>query len=193
LSLLMVIVSVFYMYQKKSIQILLLIGVGFVIFSNTLLFITLPRYANYLQLPTSMTEVVAEQCDNERKVLFYPFDLYVTTSYLDTFSIYPYNYLTPCNAQLPEKSTSIDESGKSFLLYTDETSSAIDAATTRYINSKNLDKDYIAYKEVLDSLSIQLVVIDPTHHDELRLLQNHLDSRMENLSTDKDTFIYKLP
>ena len=196
LALTLVFVAVYAIHQKKLLRRLLLVTLSLATVSNLLLFLPLRRTIPYFNFPTEMTSVVTDLCEEENpqaQVLFYPFQTYVNTAGIDTFSSYPYRHLTPCPAFVPNRAAVKTPEDDTLTLYRDEVALTIDTATDRYVASLNEAGDYEAYKKDLRDLGVRLIVIDSTHYAELATLENHLSQYLNDAAEPSPVSIFALP
>ncbi len=193
IGLLMLIFAIYYFYQRKWLRYFTMFAVGFYTLTSLLLFLPLQANTNYYNIPEKISSVLSQDCVEGDKIIFFPFDTYVTTSYIDTFSIYPYKHLTNCDVITPDKATVNASDDSDFTLYSSNTSDQIDTIVAEYVSSGNAEADYKIFKDQLSSLQVRTIVVDPTHYDDLSVLDQYLNSYLENESKDKSISIYTLP
>ena len=195
LALTLVFVAVYSVYPKKLLRRVLFATLGLAVFSNLLLFLPLRRTIPYLNFPSEMTTVVTDLCERENpnpQVLFYPFQTYIQTEGIDTYSAYPYRHLTPCPAFTPSNAQVRTPEDDTLTLYTDLVSQTVEQATTNYLSSPNTPEDYEAYKAAMLGLGVQILVIDSTHYPELAQLETRLAAYLTNAAAGSAVSIFEL-
>lgn len=184
---------VYYFYQRKTFRYISLFAISVFGLSSLLTFLPLKGNTYYYNLPQAISTNINQTCVEGEKVIFFPFDTYVTTSYLDTFSIYPYRHLTTCEVVIPDKATISRTDKDDLTLYSTDVSEKIDTVVEEYTSSNNTEADYKIFKDQLSSLQIKTIIIDPTHYQELVVLDEYLNIYLENESSDKYISQYNLP
>ena len=195
LALTLVFVAVYSIHQKKMLRRVLFVTLTLAVFSNFLLFLPLRQTIPYLNFPSEMTTVVTDLCDLENpnpQVLFYPFQTYIQTEGIDTYSAYPYRHLTPCPAFVPSSAQVRTPEDDTLTLYTDLVSQSVTLATNTYLDSTNTPEDYEAYKAAMLGLGVHILVIDSTHYPDLARLETQLGAYLTNAAGERPVSIFEL-
>jgi hypothetical protein len=182
-----------YIKSNSKIHYINFILFGYLVISNLILFSTIPSTIQYNNYPQSTIQKITNLCEQNTKTLYYPYKLYSIQNQSQVFSVYPLNYMTPCKAIFPEQADIENNSDNPTPIYTSSEYNEIQKITSDYTQSNNSRQDFESYVKNLKNKQISILVLDITYYDEVKALNSHLKSHLQNQSFGDDkTSIYKL-